>query len=305
MALSGSGQIGVSQIANETGLAFSNLSVRNLSSTAGFSTPDSLSEFYSYSQTDEQRYVNAVTNTGYSLSGTELSAISALFTDINNAGIYSKIYAFYPMLGTQAQILNAKSVSSVRQSAYDLNFGGGWTLGATGAQGNGSNTYWIANYYGYDSTSIKDSHLGVYMTVQGASDYGWDMGIYDSVTTYPYAFMTMYEGVYNAKAIYDYNYGDGIDVFTAGNYIGNSMMSYNGTNFVVYQNETLFTTTACGSEAMSYASYVLGGYDYENNAYTDRTYGFITFGETLTNVETEDYQLAINTFQTTLGRNVY
>jgi len=146
MALPGSGVLSIGDIANETGLAFNNLSVRNLSSTAGFSTPDSLSEFYSYSQTDEERYINAVTNTGYSLSGTELTAISALFTDINNAGIYSKIYAFYPMLGTQAQILNAKSVNSVRQSAYDLNFSGGWTLGAAGAEGNGSNTVWYANY---------------------------------------------------------------------------------------------------------------------------------------------------------------
>jgi hypothetical protein len=85
------------------------------------------------------------------------------------------------------------------------------------------------------------------------------------------------------------------------------MMSYDGTNsqFVVHQNESFFTNTASSIENMSNASYVVGGYDYANNAYTDRTYGFITFGERLTNTETVDYQLAINTFQTSLGRNVY
>jgi hypothetical protein len=307
MALPSSGPIPVSEIANETGLVFSNLSVRNLSSTAGFSTPDSLSEFYSYSRTDAQRYKNAVNNTGYTLNGTEDGAVDALFSDLNTYGIYSKIYAFYPMLGTQAQILNAKSVSNIRQSAYDLNFYGGWTLGTNGAQGNGSNTYWTANYYGYDDSTLKNSHLGVYITAQGTYDYGWDMGVYDSVSTYPHAFMTMYEGYYDTKAIYDYNYGDGRNFYSPANYSGNSMMSYNPTTseFTVYQNENLFTTNASSIENMSNASYVLGGYDYANNAFTDKTFGFLTFGERLTDTEMDDYQLAINAFQTALGRNVY
>jgi hypothetical protein len=308
MALPSSGPIPVSEIANETGLTFSNLSVRNLSSIAGFSTPDSLSEFYSYSRTDAQRYKNAVNNTGYTLNGTEEGAVDALFSDLNTYGIYSKIYAFYPMLGGAAgHTINAKSVSNIRESAYDLIFYGGWTFGTDGAQGNGSNTYWIAYYYGYDDTTLKNSHLGVYITVQGTYDYGWDMGVYDSVSTYPHAFMTMYEGYYDTKAIYDYNYGNGRDFYTAGNYSGNSMMSYDGTNseYVVYQNGNLFTTTASSIENMSNASYVVGGYDYANNAFTDKTFGFLTFGQTLTNTEMQDYQLAINTFQTTLGREVY
>jgi hypothetical protein len=308
MALPGSGALNLGDIATEQGIGIYNVSMRSMSSTAGFSTPDSVSEFYSYSQTDEQRYINAVNNTGYTLNGTELSAISALFTDINNAGIYSKIYGFYPMLGGAAgHTINAKSVSSIRQSAYDLIFYGGWTFGTDGAQGNGSNTYWIAYYYGYDDTTLKNSHLGVYITVQGTYDYGWDMGVYDSVSTYPHAFMAMYEGYYDAKAIYDYNYSNGREFFTAANYIGNSMMSYDNANseFVVYQNESLFTTTVSSVENMSNASYVLGGYDYYNNAFTDKTFGFLTFGESLTTTEMQDYQLAINTFQTTLGRNAY
>lgn len=49
MALPSSGPISGSQIANELGAASTNISLRSLSSIAGFSTPDAMSEFYGYS----------------------------------------------------------------------------------------------------------------------------------------------------------------------------------------------------------------------------------------------------------------
>ena len=48
MALQSSGQISLSDIANEQEIALSNVSLRSMSSTAGFTTPDSVSEFYGY-----------------------------------------------------------------------------------------------------------------------------------------------------------------------------------------------------------------------------------------------------------------
>lgn len=48
MALPGSGQLSFSEIASELG-AGTPYSLRNMSSTAGFFTPDAVSEFYGYS----------------------------------------------------------------------------------------------------------------------------------------------------------------------------------------------------------------------------------------------------------------
>lgn len=49
MALQSSGQISLSDIANEQSVSLSNVSLRSMSSTAGFSSPDAVSEFYGYS----------------------------------------------------------------------------------------------------------------------------------------------------------------------------------------------------------------------------------------------------------------
>lgn len=49
MALPSSGQLSLQDIANEQGVTLSNVSLRSMSNTAGFSVPDAVSEFYGYS----------------------------------------------------------------------------------------------------------------------------------------------------------------------------------------------------------------------------------------------------------------
>ena len=49
MALPTSGPLSFSAIANELGTSLNNVSLRGMSNSAGFSTPDSIGEFYGYS----------------------------------------------------------------------------------------------------------------------------------------------------------------------------------------------------------------------------------------------------------------
>lgn len=49
MALPSSGQLSLNDIKTELGAASTNVSLRSMSNTAGFSQPDAISEFYGYS----------------------------------------------------------------------------------------------------------------------------------------------------------------------------------------------------------------------------------------------------------------
>jgi len=56
MALPTSGSLSFSAIANELNISLENVSLRSMSNSAGFSTPDSVSEFYGYINEDVTLY---------------------------------------------------------------------------------------------------------------------------------------------------------------------------------------------------------------------------------------------------------
>ena len=74
MALVSSGQLSLSDIANEQGVSLSNVSLGSMSDTAGFSEPDAVSDFYGYaSYTNSHYYSNDGSNdyiTGGKVSST-------------------------------------------------------------------------------------------------------------------------------------------------------------------------------------------------------------------------------------------
>ena len=67
MALQTSGPISLSDIATEQGVSTTNMSLRSMSSTAGLSTPDSITEFYGYGSYTNSHYYDLTASSGQSL----------------------------------------------------------------------------------------------------------------------------------------------------------------------------------------------------------------------------------------------
>lgn len=111
MALPISGLLKFTDIATELGLSLSNLSLRSMSNTAGFSIPDAVSEFYGYSNLTYTFYLGLV------YSGDPCSS-SSLTYDIYE-GSDSKYY-----VDQGGTYVLASSVSSIWYSySYTYNDG--------------------------------------------------------------------------------------------------------------------------------------------------------------------------------------
>jgi hypothetical protein len=70
------------------------------------------------------------------------TAINDLVVDLKAASLWSKFYAIYPLVGGSATTTKYNLVDPQdTDAAFRMTWSGGWTFGASGAQGNASNTY--------------------------------------------------------------------------------------------------------------------------------------------------------------------
>ena len=83
-------------------------------------------------------YLNAVVTAGGTVNSTMSAATNTFYTTIRNAGILSKMYRMYPFIGGTA---NAHTVEGVNPSVNSGTFNGGWTHSVSGATPNGTNGY--------------------------------------------------------------------------------------------------------------------------------------------------------------------
>lgn len=89
MPLPSSGTLSLNDIRVELGLAQSNVSLRSMSNTAGFSTPDAVSEFYGYPPTPNYRtfaIVNTRTTSGEVCSIREEDNLTLYFAETGGDG---------------------------------------------------------------------------------------------------------------------------------------------------------------------------------------------------------------------------
>jgi hypothetical protein len=120
MALPSSGTLSLNDIRIELGLSQSNVSLRSMSSIAGFSTPDAVSEFYGYSSTPNYRtftIVNTATSSG------EVCSIR----EEDNLTLY-----FYEDGGDGSPACPATGVYVYEDSGLSIPF-------------DGKNSYWFSN----------------------------------------------------------------------------------------------------------------------------------------------------------------
>jgi len=254
---------------------------------------------------DAQAFITAanITNT------TQQNAIIKLVTDLKGYGVWTKMKAVYPMVGGSASAhkFNLKDPRDL-DAAFRLTFFGGWTHSNTGALPNGTTAY--ADSYLIPSTTLIASnfaHLSYYSNSDTQKAFEYVMGSNDVNNTLALISRrnTNLQFFMSTNTIATYVIASNTSATTGAGFLLGTQLS--STIKLLRSNVLQASNTTTSSGAGSSTRKVYIGANNDNtitNSYTDKLCSFASIGDGLTDTEAANFYTAVQTFQTTLGRQV-
>lgn len=240
---------------------------------------------------------------GGSLTITQQNAILALVTNLVNNGLWNKMKIIYPFVGGTA----ASCAVNLVNSSYTATFSSGWTFTATGATPTGANTFMLANGF---NTSLLLSNFDTcfsYYSRTNNTFNGFDFGCQNFISDTSRIAASIYYGglsYYNSN-----NTTTGQLSVTNSNTSGLYIMSRE-TNAIQksYRNslqvgQNLNTMTTPLPNCL-YSIGTLNFNDGTNYVSTNRQCAFSHVSSSLTASEALNFYNNVQTFQTSLSRQV-
>jgi hypothetical protein len=256
------------------------------------------------SDADAQAFLNAAVIEDV----TQANAVNTLVTDLKGYGIWTKMKALYPFVGGTASQhkFNLRNPLDT-DAAFRLVFNGGWTHSLNGALPNGTNAYANTFFKGTNWTT-KDNACMSYYSRTDVNGSQVEIGLYDSGTALNNSLAVRYNNSFQSLLNLFGNNGwllvantSSTGQFMANRYVVNSLNSWkNG----VKQGE--ISSTPFAGVYSPTLNYMLGAYNDSGTpaAYSAKQAAFASFGDGLTDTEAANYYTAVQTFQTTLNRQV-
>lgn len=252
-------------------------------------------------QTEAQTYMSAVISGGGTLDSTMSGATYQLFNDLFVAGLWTKLYAFYPLLGGNSS--GGQAVNGKTPGTRNMTWNGGLTFSTDGVVSNGTTGYGNTSCNPLNIGTVNSFHMSFYSrTNQQNSASQFDIGANDAINRTQLnsrSTSDLLQGAVNTDgAQLSLSNTDSTGLFTV------TRRGLNDTEF--YRNSTSLGNSSIASTGRPNLSIFLGRRNYptlpENP--TTRQYAFTTIGTSLTDTDVTNLYNAIQTFQTTLGRQV-
>ena len=227
----------------------------------------------------------------------EANAVNKLVIDMKAAGVWSKMKAIYPMVGGTASThkFNLKDPRDL-DAAFRLQFFGGVTHSSNGVQGNGTNGY--ANTFFNPSINglLNSSHLCFYSRTQSTGAI--DMGVWDGANAHWLNF-NLDSGKFNINAHFN------ITISPTANTLGMLIAQRtSNTSINRFHNLTKTTITSNSVSRPNINIALSARMDGSPTLYSSKQCAFSSIGDGLTDTEVTNLYNAIQTFQTTLNRQV-
>ena len=249
---------------------------------------------------DAQAFFNRVTAAGGSLTNTEKSAVNTLVLDMKSYGIWTSMKAIYPMVGASA----AACAQNLVSASFTGAFSSGWTFASGGVTGNGSSTYMDTTLIPSVSIASQDStHLSYYVN-QNVKITAFQIGVRGANSTDSFI-----GARFNATQNYNLVNTNTVNIQSETNNVSGflAVSRITSAEFKYYKNNTLAQSTLLSSTALSNTYSVwIGTLNLQGAAlFPDNAQcAFASIGDGLTDTQASNLYTAVQTFQTTLSRQV-
>ena len=261
---------------------------------------------------DATAYLAAVVAAGGTVNSTITTAVNTLFTSLKSNSLYTKLFAFYPIIGSirNSHSINAKTPGTFPIAWFgsgDVHSYSGFTL--PGPSGGGA----YGRFSGLSTTDIAtsggDVHISQYIWKLGisGSDNGYDLCASDANNANQNYIIVNFNGATTSYYDWQGSYNTTISSIATLGYWNLTRNSAN-TQSVLFKNGSQL---ASPTDTIYYCNtdYFIGAEPIGGNVVgggkNSKGYNFFTFGNRLSVSEESTLSTIINTFQTTLGRNTY
>jgi len=250
---------------------------------------------------DALAFFARVTAAGGTLTTTEKTAVNQLVIDLKANGTWTPMKAIYPMVGSSA----AACAQNLKSSSFTGTFSAGWTFASTGVTPNGTSAYMETNFNPRNETSGFSQHLAMYSRTQNLSVSGVQMGAYDGTAEMN---IFQYYAASSLKGSSLYLYPTTAVTINNTNTRGLQIGSRTANNVLklFFNGSLLDTNTTTETLTRPNISVLLGAsrWGAGPNQFSPHEHAFSSIGDGLTDTQASNFYTAVQTFQTTLSRNV-
>lgn len=245
---------------------------------------------------DAQAFFNRVTAAGGSLTSTEEEAINQLVLDLKAYSVWSEIQVAYPMVGGSS----FSCAQNLKSSSFTGTFSSGWTFSSNGAQPDGASAYMDTGYQVNLESLLDSAHISYYSRTNVSESAG-DIGAF--TTGQAHFLLYDFSGAsYNGINTDDSQIGTTFSP-TTGFLIGNRP---NSSELRYYYRGATPWTVSRSSTSRPTLNVYLGCLNIDNSPaiYSSKQTAFASLGRGLTDTQADNFEIAVQAFQTTLGRQI-
>lgn len=277
------------------------------SSSTSSTTSTSTTTSCTATDSDAQAFITSAEITSCSVK----VAINTLVINLKASNLWNKMKAIYPFVGGSVQSANAVNLKN--PGTFNLTFNGtGWIFDISGITPNGSSTYAETNLVPFTEYASPNSiSLGFYCMTNDpiiSPTYHYQIGAYESGGTNPETGMFFYEGgtgnkqrvILGDQQAVEVNYTS-FNGFHVASRTSSSSLSYyrNGVQLGT-TNTNVVSGNLPNYENFIFAANVNGS----PGSFSTEKLSFVFIGDGLNSGEVTTFNTIVNTFQTSLGRNV-